>query len=489
MIVMVGVGNIGRELLAKLPRDIEVTCIDSNPASRSVVENLRGMERTKMVIGDATSRLVLEEAGVEESEAVLITTTTERISIEVARVLRDHFRPGRTISVGITEKGSKELIELGADVINIFTASANDMRNLIEFQAKTAHGIGIGKKEILEVEVHPSSRLKNKPLGYIAPLRWNIGIIYRDGNIIVPKPETILKEKDRVVVLGDPAVLRTVAELLTTDFQKFPLEYGTALIVYLSGSEGEEIFEEVNYIYSVFQLDRLYMVYSATADRLIAEHDEMVGKQGLRVTEKIVSSLAPEEAIRAVSSEPSALPGVVVLSRQMLTDRVFPFRRGGQRGLLASLIQFSRCPVILARGSFPYERLIVPALADIDFQHQISKAVEIAHTINSQIWASAIKPSQYLASEEDTARFEEVKKIVSNAGFVHRKKIDTRILEGNPIHEVEKILPEYNLLVLGTKGWSRRGFLQTLFSPDIVSRVMARSGISCLLLPAIEESL
>jgi Trk K+ transport system NAD-binding subunit len=278
MIVMIGAGNIGRELLSKLSRDFEITCIDSSPDAEETVAAIRGKERTKVIVGDATSRLVLEEARVDDSEVVLITTTTEKINLEVARVLHDHFQPRRVISVGVTHRGMKALAELGAEAISIFTASANDVRNLIEHQAKTAHGIGVGKNEILEVEVHPNSRLKNRPLGYIAPIKWNIGIIYREGNIIVPKPETVLKEKDKVVILGDPVVLKTVAEMLSSEFERFPLEYGTSLGVYMTGDEGEDFFEEINYIYSVFQMDTVYFVYSAGAERLIAGHDETAKK-------------------------------------------------------------------------------------------------------------------------------------------------------------------------------------------------------------------
>jgi Trk K+ transport system NAD-binding subunit len=42
-------------------------------------------------IAHATSRLVLEQAGVGEADTVAITTTTETVNLEVARVLRDHF--------------------------------------------------------------------------------------------------------------------------------------------------------------------------------------------------------------------------------------------------------------------------------------------------------------------------------------------------------------------------------------------------------------
>jgi hypothetical protein len=489
MIVIVGAGNISREILSKLSRDFEITCIDSLADAESVVAGIRGKERTKVIIGDATSRLVLEKARIDESEAVLITTTKEEINIEVARVLHDHFSPRRVISVGITDSGMKKLADLGVEVISIFSACANDIRNLVEHQAKTAYGIGIGKNEILEVEVHPNSRLRNRPLGYIAPIRWNIGIIYREGNILVPKPETVLKEGDKVIILGDPPVLKTVAELLSSEFERFPLEYGTSLAVYLAGKEDEALFPEVSYIYSVFHLDKVHIVYAPAAERLIARHDEMAKKYNLGEASKVVSSLAPAEALKSLAIGQGARIGIVVVSRETFLGRGFPYYSAAKKLFLSSLVRAVKCPVILARGTYPYGKTLVPALIEYDFRHLIDKAIEISHTITTDVSVVTAKPSEFIATEEESQRFEDAKKVISNIGFIHKKKIDLSVYTGNPVQEISRRLPEHNLLIFGADSWSRQGFFQSLLSPDVAWHILRRSRISSLILPAAEEAL
>ncbi len=84
--VIIGLGNIAQELLGKLSRDFEIVCIDANPELIDQAKKIRG-EDISFIPGDATSRLVLEEADVDDTEAVIITTTSEKINIEVARVL------------------------------------------------------------------------------------------------------------------------------------------------------------------------------------------------------------------------------------------------------------------------------------------------------------------------------------------------------------------------------------------------------------------
>lgn len=489
MIVIIGIGNIGRELLRKLSRDFEVTCIDTCEKTTAVVEEIRGTERTKVIVGDATSRLVLEQAGIDESEAVIITTTTEKISQEIARLLKEHFTPRRVISVGLSLEGAQKLAELGVEVKNIFTASANDIRNLIEHQAKTAYGIGIGKNEILEVEVHPNSRLKNKRLGSIAPIRWNLGIIYRDGNPIVPKPDTVLKEGDKVIILGDPGVLKTVAELLTFDFQSFPLEFGTAMVVYLNGNEDERFYEEMGYVYSVFHLGKVYLVYSAAADKQAGMHDRIAEKYGFQEAYKTVSSLAPVEALRALLLKEPVRPGLLFLSGEMLKRSLFSSYGLARKKFVSSLARVVQCPIVFARGSFPYEKLVVPALEETGFRHFLDTAIEISHTINNEVCALMVKPSGYIATREETDAFDEARQIISNTGLMHRKKIFLQIHEGNPVLEVTRYLPDYNLLVLGVNSWSEKGFFRSVLAPEIGWQILIRSNISSLVLPFREEVL
>lgn len=488
MIVLVGAGNIGRELLARLSRDIDITCIDTNPETKEIAEELRGTGRTRVIIGDATSRLVLEEARVDESEVVIISTTTEKINIEVARVLREHFSPRRVISVGLTETGMKRLTELGAEVKSIFTASSIDIRNMIEHQAKTAHGIGIGRNEILEVEVHPHSRLTNKPLGSIAPIRWRVGILYRDGNIIVPKPDTVLKGGDKIVILGEPGVLGTVADLLSAEFEKFPLEYGAVLFAVVSGNEDEAFFEEVKYLLDLLPLDRLCFVSPPLPEGRTAVPPDVLARFGWTSAETVTSLLSLPDAMRQAADR-TAPPGLVVLPPRVIGRRGAGLLRSSPRSFLLDLVQAVKCPVILAKGSFPYTTMLAPEMTGTDFRQQISKAAEVSHAISAQLSAALVKPSLYIATQEENERFEEGKKIVSNMSLVHRKKIGLEILEGNPIREIVKCQSGYQLLMIGMKGWSQARGLKALLSPDVAGGVLAKATISCMVLPAIEEAL
>jgi Trk K+ transport system NAD-binding subunit len=483
--IIVGVGNVGAGLLEMLPRDIDILCIDNAPGADEKAKKIRG-DGVRVIAGDATSRLVLEEAGVNDADCVIISTTKEKISLEVATLLKEHFSPKRVISVGITNSGIQKLDELGAEVQNIFTITAAGIRNLLEHKTKTAHSIGIGKNEILEVEVHPNSRLVNKPIGSVAPLRWNIGIIYRDGNIIVPKRGTVLKPKDKVVILGDPAVLKTVSEILTFNFERFPLEYGATVLAFLEGGEDERYFEELEYLFSIFPLNKIVFVYSGKAVGRSGEFARMIKRESFRTIEEQTLDLPFDGAVDRVLQEASGEYGIIAVPRGALSTG--PLRTAGKK-LLKGLSVRCACPILVLQGTHPYEKIAVPAVQNIEVQRTIETALEIATSLNTGVSALLTRPSAYISTPEDVKSFESLRKTISQTSLMYKTNVETPILQGNPVTAVLAALSEYNLLLIDAGTWKKQGWMSSLLNPDVMWHIVKRSPVSTLLIPPIEESL
>lgn len=486
--VIVGLGTIGMSLIKRLPRDIDIVCIDLKPEATESVKKIRG--DATVVTGDATSRLILEKAGVKDSDGVIITTMDEKVNTEVATILKEHFDTGRVISVGLTPQGTVALEELGVEVENIFTASATGIRNRLGQKARAAHAIGLEKNEILEVEVHPNSRLANKPIGSIAPIRWRIGIIYRDENIIMPRKDVILKPRDRVVILGDPAVLKTVSEILTFSFQRFPLEYGATVVTYLTGNETETFFDEIDYLFSIFPLNKLMIIYSRKASDREETFKNYTMKDNLKTVEVRNSVLPPINAIRETLSELKGDQGLVVISRNFLPGGFIPFTFGIQKkSFLNELANISACPIMLSMETFPYKKVAVPCVEGVNIQNMLETSLEIAASVHNEVSALLVRPSQYISSDEEFGDFDEKKKTISWIGLMYKSSIKTDILEGNPVRVITDTLKEFNLMVVDTYGWKRRGWLSSVLNPDVIWHIIRRSPVSTLLIPPVEESL
>jgi len=146
-------------LLKRLSRENELVCIDLDPATEKYMREIR--EDALFVAGDGTSRLILENAGVADADAVIVTTAEEKVNIETAMVIKDHFDSKRVLAIGTSQSGVESLEALGAEVENIFTTSAVALRNRLIQASRAAHAIGLGKDEILEVEPGLGKAKKN----------------------------------------------------------------------------------------------------------------------------------------------------------------------------------------------------------------------------------------------------------------------------------------------------------------------------------------
>ncbi len=482
-LVIIGLGSIGLILLRSLPKEYDVVCVDKDEEALVKVKELR--EDIEIVHGDATSRLVLEETPVDEADCVIITTRDEKVNIEVSRLLHEHFEPKRVIAIGMSESGIRELESMGVEVENIFEDSAIGILNRLQ-KTRTTHEIGLGKNEIMEVEVHPNSRLANKPIGIIAPIKWRLGLIYRDGNIIVPRKDTILKPRDRVVILGDPNVLKTVAEILTFSFERFPLEYGSVILTYLKGSEDESFFEELGYIISSFPIEKNIFICTKKSMERREEIEDLCERHHIkqRTFKESVLPLvgAVEETVNEINSE----QGLLILSKDVVVEPRFPLLFQGRKSLY-TLVDLVSCPVFLLSGTHPYHKILLPCFIETDVERIIETGIEISYIINSSLTAITLEPSRYITTEEEQKRYTEIKKQITSLTSMYKTSVQILTKRGNPIKVTHMLQNEYNLAIIN-RGTSRKGVLSFLF-PDVIWRIITGMKITTLIIPPMEETL
>ena len=482
---IIGLGNVGLPLARMLSSDFQLVCIDNNPESLDQARQLRN--GTQIIQGDATSRLVLEQAGISEADTVVISTTTEKINLEVARVIREHFDVPRVLAIGITQKGIEELETLDVEVESIFAVSANGLRNRLEQRTKTVQGIGVGKNEILEVEVHPQARLANKPLATLRPKNWHIGIIYRDGNIIVPRGTTILKPRDRVVILGQPQVLSTIAERLSFRFRDFPLEYGDTAYLYLAGTDANELRDEIDHLLQRLPLKQAVVVRPPGSDALAEQVATVLASQQVALLHDIVTSCLPEKAMLSAVAEQGHDPGMIIFPRSTLLRGFLGKHRHQRR--IKQLLRQVNCPLMLCSGTFPYQKLAVPATELKDFPQALEKALEIASDIDCSVDALLVRPSAYISGEVESNAYSDLKKTASDLAHAYRTSVRNRELSGNPIRAILAELPNYNLLITRTSAELQVGMLRSFMHPEVSWHVLWDTPISALLIPPQEATL
>ena len=111
-LLIIGGGDIGIEMARRLCEGWHLTIVDRDTAHvEARLTELNLHESVRLVEGDATSRLVLEEAGAGAMEMVVVVTPRDRITLEICRVLNRDFAHTRVL-FAIAEANGRGLSDL-----------------------------------------------------------------------------------------------------------------------------------------------------------------------------------------------------------------------------------------------------------------------------------------------------------------------------------------------------------------------------------------
>ena len=84
--IVVGAGGATRDLLRRLGERWNVTVIDVDPGRLAAAEAVRPITG---VVGDGSSRVVLERAGLALADVVVAAANDDSVNLEVCRIARD----------------------------------------------------------------------------------------------------------------------------------------------------------------------------------------------------------------------------------------------------------------------------------------------------------------------------------------------------------------------------------------------------------------
>jgi len=96
-----------------------------------------------------------------------------------------------------------------------------------------AQNVGIGKGEIMEVLVPFGSSFVYRHIGVIEQKNWRIVAIYRNRKLVMPSRRRMIQPNDLLVLIGDPAVLKSVYRAIKRELGQFPEPFGSNLYLYI----------------------------------------------------------------------------------------------------------------------------------------------------------------------------------------------------------------------------------------------------------------
>ena len=92
-----------------------------------------------------------------------------------------------------------------------------------------AQNVGIGEGEIMEVLVPFGSSFVYRHIGVIEQKNWRIVAIYRNRKLLLPSRRRMIQPNDLLLLVGEPAVLKSVYKAIKRELGQFPEPFGSNL--------------------------------------------------------------------------------------------------------------------------------------------------------------------------------------------------------------------------------------------------------------------
>ncbi len=223
-VVVLGGGNIGlflaREIETKHPQvQLKVIELDKERAAY-VAERLN---RAVVLTGDGLDIEVLDEANIAATETFVAVTDDDEGNI-LASLLAKRQGCARTITLINRTAYTPLVSSLGVDAIvspRAITVSTI-LQHIRRGRIQAVHTLRDGFAEIIEAEALETSGLVNTPLSELRlPGGILVGAILRGNQVLMPRPNAVIRPHDRVVILATHGQVRKVEKMFAVRLEFF----------------------------------------------------------------------------------------------------------------------------------------------------------------------------------------------------------------------------------------------------------------------------
>ncbi len=203
-ILVVGGGKVGYYLTKTLVNEgFEILLIEKNPRKVATYGERFG---SVVVEGDGAELATLEAAGAARADVVVAVTGDDEDNLVVCQTAKRLFNVPRTIARVNNPKNEEIFRKLGIDVT---VSATNIILSVIEQEIPERGLVHLmtlkhAQIAIVEATVEEGAPVANKTLAEINfPSTVIISAVIRDGSMILPKGDTLLKPEDEVIALAN----------------------------------------------------------------------------------------------------------------------------------------------------------------------------------------------------------------------------------------------------------------------------------------------
>ncbi|GAA9015770.1 COG3400 family protein [Helicobacter pylori] len=187
---------------------------------------------------DATSSFrLLQVLNDEVSDAFLIIQDFKEQRI-IHKIIQTHFKRMRVV-LGVKRDGEKTLEnnEENKDekliLIDEFEVLANKFISRLPNIPSTPREFGLGKGEIMEIDVPFGSIFAYRHIGSIRQKEYRIVGLYRNDVLLLSTKSLVIQPRDILLVAGNPEILNAVYLQVKSNVGQFPAPFGKSIYLYI----------------------------------------------------------------------------------------------------------------------------------------------------------------------------------------------------------------------------------------------------------------
>jgi trk system potassium uptake protein TrkA len=223
-LVIVGGGNIGQFLVQEIEANepsISAKLVELDPDRAKAVAAT--LSRATVVRGDILDAEILEELNLDRLDTLVAVTNHDEVNV-LAALLAKRRGCQRTVALINTLPYQTMIGTLGIDVVvspRALTVSSI-LRHVRRGRIRSAFRLGDGIGEVIEAEALDTAGLIGKPLRSMKLDRGVIfGAILRHDAVIVPRGDTKVEARDRIVLFAAADQVKRVEKLFSVGLEFF----------------------------------------------------------------------------------------------------------------------------------------------------------------------------------------------------------------------------------------------------------------------------
>ena len=223
-VVIMGGGNIGVALTRLIKEELPGLSLKLIELDADRAQSLSEENADLLIFqGDALNSTIMHEVGLRAEDTFIAVSNDDEANI-LGSLLALHQGSGRTITL-VNRPNYNELmgsLKLGAVVSPRAVTVATIMQYVRRGRIKAIHPILDGQAEVIEAEISDASGMSNKTIAQLALHRdIKIGAILRDGQILPPSPDFLIKAQDRVIAIAARGKARKAEKMFSVQVDLF----------------------------------------------------------------------------------------------------------------------------------------------------------------------------------------------------------------------------------------------------------------------------